>query len=591
MAITRCPYCHAIIDENDKYCNNCGTQLLFADDEEIEEEIPGEKIVDAPVEEKDYTVDEPEDEKRPKAAKDLESEIDEELREETEEMALDELIAEDAGEDDEGDVTEEVILVDELAASEAAAKDGSRVLEGAPPAGAGAAVPVAAEDDEEDEGDEEEKEEEEEETDEDEDDEEDEEDEEEEEEKEEDEEEKEEEKAEEKRKDDSDRDEEDEEDKDTEEDEEDELGEEELADELEEEEEEEEEPGPAPHKDEETREYDAAVRKGPAVVEEPVGPAVDGEEFEVEYVVGAVPPDESATAGEASLRPATFDSAELDNLGKTVELSKQRVDKFLEVIGERTVVTPPAPPPPVSPSSPPAPAVPTPELTPVPRTGSLPPWASMMKGAPVFDNETGPVETRKLRGGEPAAADTADEVEIFPKRPHADSTIGLPERISQAPLPFESPTPDEEDAEDAGEVEAAGDAVGRDLTPEAVVPPAGPARPAREPVLPVREPGPAAPGRTEAESRDETEEPAERPPFSFSVFFKSKTFDILFVGLFWLVALWLAASSMGVTLFAILGEMSGSMLLLYAVFMALYFFLFKFFLGETLGDRLFRPRE
>jgi len=109
MAITRCPYCHAIIDENDKYCNNCGTQLLFADDEEIEEEIPGEKIVDAPVEEKDYTVDEPEDEKRPKAAKDLESEIDEELREETEEMALDELVAEEARKAGEDDVTEEVI--------------------------------------------------------------------------------------------------------------------------------------------------------------------------------------------------------------------------------------------------------------------------------------------------------------------------------------------------------------------------------------------------------------------------------------------------------------------------------------------------
>ena len=82
MAITRCPYCHAIIDENDKYCNNCGTQLIFSEDQEIEEEIPGEKIIEAEVEEKDYTVDEPEDEKRPAAKKDLDSEIDEELEEE-----------------------------------------------------------------------------------------------------------------------------------------------------------------------------------------------------------------------------------------------------------------------------------------------------------------------------------------------------------------------------------------------------------------------------------------------------------------------------------------------------------------------------
>ncbi|MCK7478437.1 MAG: zinc ribbon domain-containing protein [Candidatus Moduliflexus flocculans] len=129
MAIIRCPYCHAIIDENDKYCNNCGTQLLFTEDEAVEEEIPGEKIIDADVEEKDYTVDEPEDEKRPAAAKDLDTEIDEELeqelREETEEMALDELVAEEAGGEAGDDVTEEVILVDEIAASEAKAKDGS----------------------------------------------------------------------------------------------------------------------------------------------------------------------------------------------------------------------------------------------------------------------------------------------------------------------------------------------------------------------------------------------------------------------------------------------------------------------------------
>jgi hypothetical protein len=218
-----------------------------------------------------------------------------------------------------------------------------------------------------------------------------------------------------------------------------------------------------------------------------------------------------------------------------------------------------------------------------------------MKGAPVFEDETGPVETRKLRGGEPATSDTEDEVEIFPKRQHADSTIGLPEKVGQAPLPFEAPASgegeEEEDEEEEGEAEEAEDAGRRDLTPEQVVLPAGQVRAIRESVLPARESGPGAPSRTDAEAPAEAEEPGLRPPFSFSVFFKSKTFDVLFVGLFWLVALWLAASSMGVTLFAILGTMSGSMLLLYAVFVFLYFFLFKFFLGETLGDRLFRPRE
>ena len=47
---------------------------------------------------------------------------------------------------------------------------------------------------------------------------------------------------------------------------------------------------------------------------------------------------------------------------------------------------------------------------------------------------------------------------------------------------------------------------------------------------------------------------------------------------------------MGATLFELLSVTSGSVFLLYAVFVLIYFFLFKFFLGETLGDRLFRER-
>jgi hypothetical protein len=46
VAIRRCPYCKAIIDESQKYCNNCGTQLLFPEDELNEEPIKGEKILD-----------------------------------------------------------------------------------------------------------------------------------------------------------------------------------------------------------------------------------------------------------------------------------------------------------------------------------------------------------------------------------------------------------------------------------------------------------------------------------------------------------------------------------------------------------------
>ncbi len=56
MAIRKCPYCKAIIEEGAEFCSNCGTQLLFPEDDKIDEEIPGEKIVD------DVTDDDDDDE-------------------------------------------------------------------------------------------------------------------------------------------------------------------------------------------------------------------------------------------------------------------------------------------------------------------------------------------------------------------------------------------------------------------------------------------------------------------------------------------------------------------------------------------------
>ena len=46
MSIKRCPYCKAIVDDSSEYCANCGTKLLFPEDEIKGENIPGEKIVD-----------------------------------------------------------------------------------------------------------------------------------------------------------------------------------------------------------------------------------------------------------------------------------------------------------------------------------------------------------------------------------------------------------------------------------------------------------------------------------------------------------------------------------------------------------------
>ena len=84
MAIRRCPYCKAIIDEKDKYCENCGTQLLFPEDEYEEEPIPGDKIVDEKEESGEGESEEEVLEEKSKAEDD-EDEEEEETEEEEEE--------------------------------------------------------------------------------------------------------------------------------------------------------------------------------------------------------------------------------------------------------------------------------------------------------------------------------------------------------------------------------------------------------------------------------------------------------------------------------------------------------------------------
>jgi hypothetical protein len=494
MAITRCPYCHAIIDENDKYCNNCGTQLLFAEDEDVEEEIPGEKIIDADVEEKDYTVDEPEGEKKPTEVVSVDEDLEEDLEEEAEELALDKIVEEEAEEDG---VTEEVILVDGAEAAEAGGKG-----EFGEPGEKEETAEIDATG-EEDEGEEAE---------------------------------------------------EIEEEADEEEEDEEEGSEDEKI------EPEEGEKAAQPDSEEETEEF-AATPAGEGTpdetTEEPPA-AFEEEEPVIEYIADEEGRDE---AEPAAPQPVTFDTQELEGMGRTIELGKEQVDKFLEVLAEKRAEPQPQPKEIREP------------------TGTLPPWASMMKGEPVFSEEGSKPGTGEERGAgaPPTAGD--EEVEIFPRRRGSDSTIGLPERVSQSPLPFERVEAEAEAG--AEEEETAGEGPAEDEAPQ--VPPS---LRGREAVRPAREPE-----RQPLGVEEMLEEAASHAPFSFSTFFKSKAFDLLFVGLFWLVALWLAAHSLDMTLFEILGAMSGSMFLLYVVLAFMYFFLFRFFLGETLGDRLFRERE
>ncbi|MGA2362959.1 MAG: zinc-ribbon domain-containing protein [Candidatus Aminicenantales bacterium] len=517
MAIIRCPYCHAIIDENDKYCNNCGTQLLFSEDESIEEEIPGEKIIEAEPdeEEKDYEIEEPgkettklldgddgAEEKTGKSAeapegetgtKDIGELIEEEKPEDVREAELE-------GHEDE---TEEVILVDEIAAQEAAAKA------------------------EEESG-----------------------------------------------------------------------GKEAVADET---------AKPAAPKaasEEETRAYavEPLEKEGPgdktAGLTSPPAPAekvpVSGLGTEAEPAKEEKPETVEVRTGEVenggvvepapavAPKPMTFDTQELEGIGKTVELSKERLDKLMDVMAEKQKEEEPRK----------EASKPEPEKA----TGTLPPWADRIRssasvverkdtrdlGPGFIKEEAAGLGDKDAEGGS-GRAGTGEkpgqnaEEEIFPRRKPPDSGIGLPERVTQAALPFESAVREEEEGEEVAEEEAF----------ESAPAPAEPGLPKKEGLRA------SVPEEAEAEAdlEKEPEEEELQPPFHLSVFLKAKAFDVLFIGIFWLVALWVAARSMSATLFELLSVTSGSVFLLYAVFVLIYFFLFKFFLGETLGDRLFKERE
>ena len=166
-------------------------------------------------------------------------------------------------------------------------------------------------------------------------------------------------------------------------------------------------------------------------------------------------------------------------------------------------------------------------------------------------------EREDMEAGEPlpeSEEEAPEEREERPARRIKDSGIGLPEKVTQATLPFEKAIPREE-------------------------------IPAEGKVAPVREEG-----RYEEEAEEE-EAARERPPFKLSVFLKAKSFDVLFVTVFWLASLWLAARSMDVTIFQMFGVVPAGLFVFLGALLVLYFFPFYFFLGETLGDRLFRDDD
>lgn len=463
MAITRCPYCRAIIEEKAEYCSNCGTQLLFPEDESAEEEIPGEKIIHAEEEEKDYEIDEPAGEDSGDIAPEEEEEEEEEIdaveeagggREADDgSVLLEEDESDDAGEDAE---EEEVIVVDGPVAEEHAEEE--KGVE---------SVPLKSEE---------------------------------------------------------------------------ESGPEE---------------GVLPFPDaesatriirlEKSKIKEVFPEKQGAAEEETgaeAGPAQEEEEPEPVPGPKPEPDEETEEAAEAVRTPLTFDTRELDRIGKTSESGSDQLEKILDIFRDKQV--------PKQPQKP---------MT--SNTDSLPPWAGMIKEKPAAPEEEG--EERELAdrefANEAAGEEEGYEEEESSEPPAfeiseraADSGIGIPERPLQEQLPLDR------------------------------------ARESSEP-LPERKPAfEERPGwRDEKEAEEET---AREPrPFRPASFIKAKLFDVLFMGVFWLVSLWLASRSMDVSLFQVLAVAGTSSFIFFAVLLVSYFFLFYFFLKETLGDRLFRERD
>lgn len=530
MAIIRCPYCHAIIDETDKYCNNCGTQLLFPDDESIEEEIPGEKIIEAESEEKNYELDEasktgealPHDEYEREAAGtvELSSVVNSDVETHTiEEILEGDETEEGAAEAKPHEATQEVLVVNEIAASEKEDRP-ERVQEAAPESHTEGEKTTA------------------------------------------------------------------------------EFGHESVQETAESEAQ-----GLQPAVPTEEHDYGGEVPpiERPIPVAEPKTaqetetgkPAQDTAVTDLTEPAAEPSPTGEAPAAEAGAAAAsadslTFDTNELEKIGETIDLSKARLDSVMDEMADSEQAAP-------------ASEAPVQE-----KTGTLPPWADRMKGAPSIISETDTHEGDEMDSARrsllakdlaaeetwpdspkvEAAEETSEEEEIFPKRRDSDSGLGYPERLTQATLPFDSKL-EEETVEE----------LGAEVEPAAVVPPEprpSPAAPAAPSAAVAARPA-AGISRDEAFPRTETaaeeEEEVEKPPFSLVFFLKSKTFDILFIGFVWLIALWLAAQSLSTTLFDMLSITPWSAILFYAVLVLLYFFLFKFFLGETLGDRLFKDRD
>jgi hypothetical protein len=115
--------------------------------------------------------------------------------------------------------------------------------------------------------------------------------------------------------------------------------------------------------------------------------------------------------------------------------------------------------------------------------------------------------------------------------------------------------------------------------------------------LPLVGEGEAEPEEAEAAERAEAgieEPPMEeepRPPLGVFSKLKAILFDLFFILIIWAVSLVLASRIMSAPILKLVSASAGSLVLFFLVLLVAYFFLFLFFLGETLGDRVVSAKD
>jgi len=516
MGIKRCPYCRALISEEDQYCQNCGTQLLFPEDEDLEEEIPGEKIV------QDLTKETAEEES--------EEELD--IAEENETQAQ-ELQGENGLDDweelDEPEAEEEkVILVDENdLESSGQGKNMSDYVEEKEKKGRTPAdllfgdekTPLLFPEET------------------------------------------------------------DPKQLKQEQDDNDELNlpasssltkkveeiEKEVLTEVEKEpiSKEEQRPGfvtmvveSLKNNLEEKEEITSEEKTRPGPVTEMIREIENDAEEKGEDIEETLLPEEKIIPEPPGKEIPTLSSAELDSLGPTVDLGKHQVEEFFEILenkekeaGKKAEVDR--------------------KNKPSKETGEVPPWLGEVRADALRDLD---LEENQEDLGETTEEETEQEEmeEVKPSQP----TMGFPERLTRGASDFAEVGP-----ETAGELETTGEIEDEE---EEVELESG----SKEYVS----------ASSETVSTERLDEPAGESKsiistLGFKNYVKAKLFDLLFVGLFWLISIWLAARSLGTTIFRLMDVAASGLLVYLLILTVTYFFLFYFFIGETLGDRLFKEEE